>query len=63
MAFERRSGGPNTPCTKSLGCFDKRRSGAQALLEVRHRLLVGSGRLSVLMLIRSASALATMRPV
>ena len=36
---------------------------AQTLLEVRHRFLVGSGRASVLMLIRSAAALATMRPV
>ena len=33
------------------------------MLEVRHRFLVGSGRPSVLMWIRSAAALATMRPV
>ena len=33
------------------------------MLEVRHRFLIGSGRPSVLMLIRSAPALATMRPV
>ena len=37
-----------------------RRRGAQDLLEVRHRFLVGSGRPSVLMLIRSAAARATM---
>ena len=37
--------------------------GAQALLEVRRRFLVGSGRTSMLMLVRSAAALATMRPV
>ena len=37
--------------------------GAQALLEVRHRFLVGSGRSSMLMLVRSAAALATMSPV
>ena len=35
----------------------------QALLEVRYSFLAGSGRPSVLMLIRSAPALATMRPV
>ena len=40
-----------------------RRRGAQDLLEVRHRFLVGSGRPSVLMLIRSVSAVAAMRPV
>ena len=33
------------------------------LLEVRHRFWVGSGRPSMLMLVRSASALATIRPV
>ena len=37
--------------------------GAQSLLQVRHRFLVGSWRPSVLMLVRSAAALATMRPV
>ena len=37
--------------------------GAHALLEVRRRFLVGSGRPSMLMLVRSAAALATMRPV
>ena len=37
--------------------------GAQALLEVRRRFLVRSGRPSMLMLVRSAAALATMRPV
>ena len=37
--------------------------GAHALLEVRHRFLVGSGRPSMLMLVRSAAAFATMRPV
>ena len=37
--------------------------GAQALLEVRRRFLVGSGRPSMLMLVRSAAALATMRPI
>ena len=37
--------------------------GAQALLEVRLRFWVGSGRPSMLMLVRSAAALATMRPV
>ena len=36
---------------------------ATSLLDLRHRFLVGSGRPSVLMLIRSAVALATMRPV
>ena len=36
--------------------------GALALLEVRRRFLVGSGRPSMLMLVRSAAALATMRP-
>ena len=41
----------------------ERRSGAQSLLQVRHRFLVGSGRPSVLMLIRRAAALATMGPV
>ena len=35
----------------------------QALLEVRYRFLAGSGRPSVLMLIRSVSAVAAMRPV
>ena len=35
--------------------------GAQALLEVRRRFLVGSGRPSMLMLVGSAGALATMR--
>ena len=35
----------------------------QALLEVRYSFLAGSGRPSVLMLIRSAPALATMNPV
>ena len=35
----------------------------EALLEVRRRFLVGSGRPSMLMLVRSAAALATMRPV
>ena len=40
-----------------------RRCGAQALLEVRRRFLVGNGRPSMLMLGRSAEALATMRPV
>ena len=34
-----------------------------SLLEVRHRVLIGSGRPSVLMLIRSAAAIAPMRPV
>ena len=33
------------------------------MLEVRHRFLVGSGRPSMLMLVRSAAALATMRLV
>ena len=33
--------------------------GAQALLEVRRRFLVGSGQPSMLMLVRSAAALAT----
>ena len=33
------------------------------MLEVRRRFLVGSGRPSMLMLVRSAAALATMRPV
>ena len=37
--------------------------GAQALLEVRRRFVVGSGRPSMLMFVRSAAALATMRPV
>ena len=37
--------------------------GAQCLLEVRRRFLVGSRRPSMLMLVRSAAALATMRPV
>ena len=37
--------------------------GAQALLEVRLRFWVRSGRPSMLMLVRSAAALATMRPV
>ena len=37
--------------------------GAQALLEVRRRFLVGSGRPSMLMLVRSAAALATISPV
>ena len=37
--------------------------GAQCLLEVRRRFWVGSGRPSMLMLVRSAAALATMRPV
>ena len=37
--------------------------GAQALLEVRRRFLVGSGRPTMLMLVRSAAALATMRLV
>ena len=37
--------------------------GAQCLLEVRRRFVVGSGRPSMLMLVRSAAALATMRPV
>ena len=32
------------------------------MLEVRRRFLVGSGRPSMLMLVRSAAALATMRP-
>ena len=43
--------------TESMGV------GTHALLEVRHRCLVGSGRPSMLMLVRSAAALATMRPV
>ena len=34
--------------------------GAQCLLEVRRRFWVGSGRPSMLMLVRSAAALATM---
>ena len=37
--------------------------GAQCLLEVRRRVWGGSGRPSMLMLVRSAAALATMRPV
>ena len=37
--------------------------GAQCLLEVRRRFGGGSGRPSMLMLVRSAAALATMRPV
>ena len=37
--------------------------GAQCLLEVRRRFWVGSGRPSMLMLVRSAAALATMRPI
>ena len=37
--------------------------GAQCLLEVRRRFLVGSRRPSILMLVRSAAALATMRPL
>ena len=37
--------------------------GAQCLLEVRRRFWGGSGRPSMLMLVRSAAALATMRPV
>ena len=41
----------------------KYRDGAHALLEVRYRFLVGSGRPSMLMLVRGAAALATMRPV
>ena len=36
--------------------------GAQCLLEVRRRFWVGSGRPSILLLVRSAAALATMRP-
>ena len=35
----------------------------QCLLEVRRRFWVGSGRPSMLMLVRSAAAFATMRPV
>ena len=56
-----------TPCTNSLGGESGGAKawvwGAQALLEVRRRFLVGSGRPSMLMLVRSAAALATMRPV
>ena len=37
--------------------------GAQCLLEVRRRFWVGSGRPSMLMLVLSAAALATMRPI
>ena len=37
--------------------------GAQCLLEVRRRFWVGSERPSMLMLVRSSAALATMRPV
>ena len=37
--------------------------GAQALLEVRRRFLVGSGRPTMLMLVRSAAGLASMRLV
>ena len=33
------------------------------MLEVRHRFLVGCGQPSMLILVRSAAALATMRPV
>ena len=33
------------------------------MLEVRRRFVVGSGQPSTLMLVRSAAALATMRPV
>ena len=43
--------------------MEEMRVRSHALLEVRHRFLVGSGRASVLMLIRSAAALATMKPV
>ena len=54
-----------TPFTNSLGGESGGQKheglwGAQALLEVRHRFLVGSGRPS--MLIRSAAALGTMSP-
>ena len=35
--------------------------GAQALLEVRRRFLAGGGRPSMLMLVRSAAALATIQ--
>ena len=57
-----------TPCTNSLGGESGGHKhegcgGAQALLEVRRRFLVGSGRPSMLMLVRSAAALAIMRPV
>ena len=58
-----------TPCTNSsnfihwvveVGGKRMRMCGAQALLEVCRRFLVGSGRPSMLMLVRSAAALATM---
>lgn len=51
MAFERRSESA------------VRSSGAQSLLDVRYRFLAESGRRSVSILIRSAAAFATMRPV
>ena len=56
-----------TPCTNSLGgkvgSTGMKDVGAQCLLEVRRRFWVGSGRPSMLMLVRSAAALATMRLV
>ena len=56
-----------TPCTNSLGGESgghrHEGCGGQCLLEVRRRFVVGSGRPSMLMLVRSAAALATRRPV
>ena len=61
-----------TPCTKSLegGSGGQKRQrggegslGAQSLLDVGHRFLVGSERPSVLMLIRRAAAPLSTSPV